>query len=319
MLAQLQEEFPEDLRVVFRYFPLIGTPEEVIHDKAALAVQAAEAAGLQGQFWEMHDLLFEKQSEWTDLSETDFSAWLAEEAAELGLDEGQFSEDLQREELQSLAQEAWEAGREIGIPGTPFLLFNQHPLDQNLYSYEILAKLIIPPALLAERQFTECPEITIDPSKDYYATLHTEKGDIEIELFPDVAPIAVNSFVFLINNNWYDNVTFHRVLPDFMAQAGDPSGSGGGSPGYTFNNEIDPDLTFDRAGLVAMANAGPGTNGGQFFITYAPAPHLNGNYTIFGEVVSGMEVVESLTPRNPQENLSAPPGDIILDVSIEVQ
>jgi cyclophilin family peptidyl-prolyl cis-trans isomerase len=126
----------------------------------------------------------------------------------------------------------------------------------------------------------------------------------------------VNSFIFLAKNNWFDGVTFHRVLPDFVAQAGDPTGSGFGGPGYAFDNEIDPTLTFDRAGILAMANAGPGSNGSQFFITYTAVPRLDGDYTIFGQVASGMEVVSNLTPRNPAESMDLPPGDKILDVEI---
>ena len=109
--------------------------------------------------------------------------------------------------------------------------------------------------------------------KQYIATIHTEKGDIVIQLFPDKAPLAVNSFVFLARQGWFDGVTFHRVIPGFAAQAGDPSGTGKGNPGYFFNNEIS-DLKFDKPGMVGMANSGPDTNGSQFFITFAPAAHL---------------------------------------------
>jgi cyclophilin family peptidyl-prolyl cis-trans isomerase len=159
--------------------------------------------------------------------------------------------------------------------------------------------------------------MVIDPSKQYLATLHTNKGDIVIELLADDAPMAVNSFVFLSQNNWFDGVMFHRVLPNFVAQSGDPTGTGFGGPGYAFDNEVSPDLKFDRAGMVGMANAGPGSNGSQFFITYVPVPDLDGGYTIFGQVVSGMEVAESLTPRNPAQGGDLPDGDIIESVSIE--
>ena len=140
-----------------------------------------------------------------------------------------------------------------------------------------------------------------------------------VQLFPEVAPMAVNSFVFLAEHDWFDNVTFHRVIPGFMAQGGDPSGTGYGGPGYTFEIEPSSTLLFDRAGLLAMANSGPTSNGSQFFITYGPAEHLNGGYTIFGEVISGMDVVESLAARDPAQGGNLPPGDLILDVSIEVQ
>jgi len=159
------------------------------------------------------------------------------------------------------------------------------------------------------------PPMTIDRGKQYFATVKMAKGgEFVIELFPDKAPIAVNNFVYLAREGFYDGVTFHRVLEGFMAQGGDPQGTGMGGPGYEFANE-DNDLRFDKAGVVAMANAGRDTNGSQFFITFAPAPHLDGGFTIFGQVISGMDVVNGLTRRNPDEN---PPylGDAMETVTI---
>ncbi|MBI9051665.1 MAG: peptidylprolyl isomerase [Anaerolineaceae bacterium] len=139
----------------------------------------------------------------------------------------------------------------------------------------------------------------IDPAKTYYATVKMQKGgEFKIQLLADKAPITVNSFVFLAREGYFDGLTFHRVLEDFMAQGGDPSGTGGGGPGYQFVNE-DSDLTFDKAGVVAMANAGRDTNGSQFFITFGPQEFLNGGYTIFGQVIEGMDVVNAITLRNP--------------------
>jgi cyclophilin family peptidyl-prolyl cis-trans isomerase len=155
----------------------------------------------------------------------------------------------------------------------------------------------------------------IDPNKSYEAVLKTEIGDIRVRLFSVQAPVTVNNFVFLAREGYYDNTTFHRVLPGFMAQGGDPTGTGAGGPGYTFKDEFDQDLQFDRAGLLAMANRGPNTNGGQFFITYAPTPHLTGLHTIFGEVLEGAEVLNSLTPRDPQGNPDYQ-GDTLVSVEI---
>ena len=143
---------------------------------------------------------------------------------------------------------------------------------------------------MSEMQWSSPPAMAIDATTKYRATLQTEKGDIVLQLFAAEAPLTVNNFVFLSHQGYYDSVTFHRVIPDFMAQAGDPTGKGGGGPGYTFADEVESGLAFDRPGLLAMANAGPGTNGSQFFITYAPTPHLNGKHTIFGEVLQGMEL-----------------------------
>jgi cyclophilin family peptidyl-prolyl cis-trans isomerase len=131
--------------------------------------------------------------------------------------------------------------------------------------------------------------------------------------------MAVNSFIFLAENGWFDGVTFHRVLEGFVAQTGDPSGTGYGNPGYRFSIETSSDLIFDREGLVAMANSGPDSNGSQFFITYAETPDLNGNYTIFGEIVEGMDVVRSITPRDPQSAPDLPPGDLLISITIEKQ
>jgi cyclophilin family peptidyl-prolyl cis-trans isomerase len=308
-LAQLEADFPDDLRVVYRHFPLS------MHDKAALATQAAEAAGLQGKFWEMHDLLFQRRDDWVDLPVEDFPEWVIENAAGLDLDEDKFTRDLTSEAVVNLAKDAWEKNAAIGMPGTPFLVINGNPYNGPLDYANMAATIQL--ILIEPRQFTDCPPMTIDASKQYFATLHTEKGDIKLELFAREAPLAVNSFLFLARHGWFDGVTFHRVLPGFVAQAGDPSGTGFGGPGYAFDNEISPDLQFDAPGVLGMANAGPGSNGSQFFITYAPAPRLNGGYTVFGRVISGMDVLENLTPRDPSQAMDLPPGDMILSVTIE--
>lgn len=315
VLAELEARYPNDLRVVYRHFPLIGTPEQPAHDKAALSMQAAEAAGLQGKFWEMHDELFAHQAEWAGLSPAEFETWLEDTAEQLGLDLVQFSEDTHSEELAAQAQAAWENGQAQQISGTPFVLINGLPYTGPVDRVSL--DTILQLEFLRERQFEECPAMSLEPGASYTATLHTEKGEIVIELFPDVAPMAVNSFIFLAEHDWFDNVTFHRVLPGFIAQAGDPTGSGYGSPGYAFAIETDPSLTFDRAGLLAMANSGPTSNGSQFFITLGPAEHLNEQFTIFGEVIQGLDVVENLTPRDPAQSADLPPGDLILDVTIE--
>ncbi len=310
MLAQLLEENPQDVRIVYRHFPLMS-----IHDKAALATQASEAAGKQEKFWEMHDLLFVEQATWSALTVEQFEEWLVEKATELGLDAERFKADLTSPELVALAQAAWDRGQQIGLPGTPFLLINGQPYQGS----SDLATLqgILDATLLSKRAYTSCPPMMIDPEKTYTATIETEKGNIVVELFADKAPLAVNSFVFLAREGWFDGVTFHRVLPGFVAQAGDPSGTGMGGPGYAFGTEADPELKFDQLGVVGMANSGEKNNGSQFFITYAAADQLNGGYTIFGKVLEGMDVAEQLTPRDPATGVGLPPGDKILKVTIE--
>ena len=158
----------------------------------------------------------------------------------------------------------------------------------------------------------------VDQAKQYFATFKMAKGgEFVVELYPAKAPITVNSFVFLACKNYFDGVTFHRVLEGFMAQGGDPTGTGSGGPGYEFVNESS-DLVFDKAGVMAMANAGPDTNGSQFFITFDAADFLNGGYTIFGQVTEGMDVVNGITRRDPQQNPSFI-GDAIESVRISVK
>ncbi|MBU0703727.1 MAG: peptidylprolyl isomerase [Chloroflexi bacterium] len=154
----------------------------------------------------------------------------------------------------------------------------------------------------------------IDPSEAYVATISTAKGDIVVELFADRAPNTVNNFVFLARQGFYDNTTFHRVIADFMAQGGDPSGTGSGGPGYTFADEFHPDLRHDQPGVLSMANSGPGTNGSQFFITYEATPWLDDLHSVFGQVIEGMDVLNSLTIRDPAQATS--PGDVIEKISI---
>ena len=153
-------------------------------------------------------------------------------------------------------------------------------------------------------QYSAPPPMTIDPEKTYLGTIETEKGDIKLELYPKDAPKTVNSFVFLAKEGFYDGVTFHRIIADFMAQGGDPTGTGAGGPGYQFEDEKN-DRTHE-AGALSMANAGPNTNGSQFFIVYKPQPHLNGRHTVFGKVTEGMDVALGLEQ-----------GDRITKVAIE--
>jgi cyclophilin family peptidyl-prolyl cis-trans isomerase len=173
------------------------------------------------------------------------------------------------------------------------------------------------PAAANPKEWAEPPAMEIDSNKQYTATLDTVKGKIVIELFAKESPLTVNNFVFLARQGFYDGVTFHRVLPGFMAQGGDPTGTGMGGPGYQFGDETSNGLSFNEPGLLAMANAGPGTNGSQFFITYDATPWLDGKHTIFGKVVSGLEVALSLTPRDPSQDPNAPAGDAITTITIE--
>ncbi|BAL98930.1 peptidyl-prolyl cis-trans isomerase A [Caldilinea aerophila DSM 14535 = NBRC 104270] len=136
--------------------------------------------------------------------------------------------------------------------------------------------------------------MNIDPKKIYRATIQTDRGDIELELYPQHAPKTVNNFVFLAREGFYDGVTFHRVIDDFVIQGGDPTGTGRGGPGYRFEDEVKDNPLRHETGVISMANAGPNTNGSQFFITHSPQPHLDGRHTVFGKVVGGMDVVNAI-------------------------
>jgi cyclophilin family peptidyl-prolyl cis-trans isomerase len=177
------------------------------------------------------------------------------------------------------------------------------------------ANVTQPAPTVASQQFDSPPPMQIDIKKQYFATVKMAKGgEFVVQLYPDKAPITVNSFVFLARKGFFDGTTFHRVLEGFMAQGGDPTGTGMGGPGYQFENEIN-DLLFDKPGVVAMANAGPNTNGSQFFIMFGPFGLSENDYTIFGQVISGMDVVNGLTRRDPQQNPSFP-GDAIEVITI---
>jgi cyclophilin family peptidyl-prolyl cis-trans isomerase len=164
------------------------------------------------------------------------------------------------------------------------------------------------------KTYSSPPPMIIDTNKQYTAIIETEKGKLVLELFAKDVPLTVNNFVFLAREGFYDGVTFHRVIPGFMAQSGDPTGTGIGGPGYSFEDEFTEHTHV--AGTLSMANAGPNTNDSQFFITYAPQPGLDGKHSVFGQLVEGMDVLKKLTPRDPSQNPQFE-GDRIIQVIIE--
>jgi cyclophilin family peptidyl-prolyl cis-trans isomerase len=160
----------------------------------------------------------------------------------------------------------------------------------------------------------QAPSGNLDTTKRYTARIKTAKGDVVVELHADRAPLTVENFVNLSRAGFYNGTTFHRVIPGFMAQGGDPTGTGSGGPGYQFRDEFHPSLRHAGPGVLSMANAGPGTNGSQFFITYAATPHLNDRHSVFGHVTQGMDVVNAIRPRDPQRD--GQPGDAIESIEI---
>ncbi|MEO5888346.1 MAG: peptidylprolyl isomerase [Anaerolineales bacterium] len=155
------------------------------------------------------------------------------------------------------------------------------------------------------KQWNTPPEMQIDPKKKYKAHMETDKGTMVIELFADKVPKTVNNFVFLAREGYYEDVKFHRVISNFMVQGGDPTGTGSGGPGYKFEDEFHPTLRHDKQGILSMANAGPRTNGSQFFITHVATPHLDNKHSVFGQVVEGLDVLQAIPPRDPS-NVNAP-------------
>ncbi len=302
----LTGEFPDSLRIVYRPMPLAA-----IQDKAYISAMAAEAAGAQGKFWEMHDVLFQFAFEWTGLTEEGFVDWVMHQVEAFDLDVEQFKADLYDEEARKALEERTEAWLSLGVNYTPFVVINGRVFRE---SKPDIFRLI---GIHEFGGYEECPPWVIDPDALYTARLDTDVGEIEFELFADAAPFAVNSFVFLAQNGWYDNVHFHRVLSGFVAQAGDPSGLGVIGPGYTFVNETDNDLSFDKAGVLGMANAGVDTNGSQFFITLAPALSLDGGYTIFGQVTDdSLAVLENIALRDPQTAIDFEDATIVYEIEI---
>ena len=231
VLSQLEVLHEDEIQVVFRHFPLLS-----IHDKASLAGQAAEAAGEQGQFWEMHDFLFQNQPEWTLLSPDAFVEYLIRAGSEFELDNVKFAEDIETEKWRPVMEASYLQGLQSGLTGTPFIFMNGTwlQLEPNLENLASLVRL----SLLDERRFDSPPEILIDLDQTYYAILQLPEGNVVMELFSRIAPHNVNNFVFLAEQGWFDHNPIYRVTRTAIVETGDPSGTGYGNPGYLLKDEI---------------------------------------------------------------------------------
>ncbi len=316
-LAILRGRYPDDVRIVWRHFP------QKENDKAHLAAQASEAAAAQGKFWEMHDQLFITLASWYTLPPDQFRALLMTYAQKVGVpDLAAFNAALEQQTYAPLIDKATQEALALDLRGVPVLLFNGLPYSGRIDEYGLDAYTRL--RLLEKRWYAQQPALQINLDKHYTATLTTEKGNIVIELYTRAAPVAVNNFVALARDDWYNNITFHYVVPGQLAQTGDPSGTGFGTAGYNIIDEHENGLIFDREGIVAMASQRGVPNSGscQFFITYGPlrpAIDYDQQFTIFGQVSQGMDVLRSLTPRNPFDELrfpNPPPGDKLLSVQI---
>jgi cyclophilin family peptidyl-prolyl cis-trans isomerase/protein-disulfide isomerase len=308
-LRQIRLTHPNDVRIIYLHAP------QTNRDKDNLAIQAVEAADLQGMFWNMHDLLFEKQAEWSKLVPANFESWAVEQAKGLGLNDIKFKSDFEGTVVADRVQQAIKFTASVLQFSPPLLFVNSASPYTSLADFASLDTVVRLDALAA-RQFSVCPPESIDPIKQYLVTLHTSKGDVELQLYPEKAPLAVNNFIFLAKSGWYNGITFYRVQPGERVMTGDPSETGLGNPGYIFTTEIATGLRFDRTGVVAMDNNGPDTNGSRFFISLASAPQLDGQYTIFGQVLSGLDILSNLSTRIPQPGIFLPPGDELINVTI---
>jgi cyclophilin family peptidyl-prolyl cis-trans isomerase/protein-disulfide isomerase len=309
-LRQIRFTHPKDVRIIYLHAPQAN---RALDD---LAIQAVEAADLQGKFWEMHDLLFEKQTEWSGLIPDDFKTWAIRQTASLGLVASQFQSDFEGSVVAARLQQAIQFTAGVQPFSPPLLFVNSASPYSSLADFASLDTVIRMDALAA-RQFSACPPSNTDPLKQFIVTLHTSKGEVVLQLYPDKAPLAVNNFVFLARQGWYDGITFYKVIPGLQVMTGDPSETGLGNPGYLFSTEIAKDLRFDQPGMVAMDNNGPETNGSRFFITLTPAPQLDGQYTIFGQVLSGLDILSTLTTRLQQPGIVLPLGDDLISVTID--
>ena len=308
-LETLMEKYPDDVRLVYRPLPL-----DSLHPTAPLAAYAAESAGMQGKFWEMYSAIFSNQESISALTAEELTEWLKTTAEELDLDVDQFATDIASEDVINKITTAQQTMFEAGVSSTPTVLVNGRPVGNWQSAY--LSNFI--EVMKAEKDMvTECPPFVIDQDKEYTATITTEKGDLVLELYPEAAPLAVNSFVYLAREGFYNDVTFHRVYHNFMAQTGDPTGTGWSGAGYQYREEIVPELTYDEAYMVGVARGqAEGSSGSQFFITYVPYPSLNGGYTIFGKLIDGIDVFEQITERDADNNPDAPEGDKIISIEI---
>ena len=310
----LTETYGDRIRFSYRHLPLVS-----IHDLAIITAEATEAAAAQGKFWEMHDLLYEKQQEWSGLSEEDVVEKMVEYAGELDLDTDQFETELTEHTHREKIMADYEAYQEYGQMATPTYVVNKIFYPTREFGGFGRLEGFIDLVAMQDEMYDAPPEQVIDPDKDYVATIKTTQGDITVELFADEAPTNVNSFAFLAQDGWYDGLDFFFVDHEQVALTGDPTNSGSGLPypGYTCGDETVADRPFEESGLVALYTPAPNQNSSSFFITYAEQPDFTGSFTVIGRVTDGMDVAESLTERQP--GTDQPEADAIETILIEEQ
>jgi cyclophilin family peptidyl-prolyl cis-trans isomerase/protein-disulfide isomerase len=312
VLSEIIQAHPQDVNLVYRPVPIIASD-----DKAFLAGRAAQAASEQGAFWTMYDILYQRWDDWVNLSPDDFETWLLSASAQANFDVQQFQADFNSAQTIALQEQAYNDAVAAGIPSVPFVFLNGdlYRLSLDHTTLEASARL----AALQRRRFDAYPPAVIDPDRQYTAHLLLNIGEVVIQLFPRSAPTAVNSFVFLAQQGWYDGNSIFRVVPGRLVETGDPSGTGIGDAGYFFGTETDPALSYDEPGIVGLSNSGAETNSSIFFISLAPIPEFNGERTILGRVTDGLELLNILDARDPLVDLLQPPQAKIIRVTIEVK
>lgn len=309
--------YPDDVRLVYRHWPLTS-----IHPNAVPAAIAAEAAGKQGKFFAMTHFLFTNQAEWSGKSPADFTLWVNEKAASLGLDAATFANDqndaatIKKVSDDTKASDALFHQLSTSMPeaggfGTPTLFIDNYLFRAQEMSVKSIS-LIIDLIKFNKTNSLECPAMQIDVSKDYKAKITTSKGDILVDLLEKEAPVSVNSFVSLAKQGWFNgNALF---VTDQIILSGDKSNTSYGDAGYAFLDENRNQKTFEKEGMLALFNFKAGTNGSRFFINKTELPAINGRYTIFGIVTQGMDVVKSLASYD--ESMPLDKADKIISVSI---
>ncbi len=321
ILDEFQALYPDDVRVVFRLRPF----PESFHDKSFLASRALVAAGLQGKFNEFKKFIFERQYQdpndptdaaltetdfWSGLAAADFEGWLEEQVPALGIDAGQLLADMQSDAVIAKVQAFSDAADAIGVSGTPTLLINGYQWPESQRGIEIFS-IYLRLIKNQDNEFDVCAPTVVEDGKKYTATISTTQGDIKVELYPDKAPVAVNSFVYLAQQGWYDDLSI-IASSDFIL-SGDPSDTGYGGAGYAYLDEPN-DLTFAEPGMLAVYSVWPGygTNGSMFFINKQALTDQD-NRTIFGKVTEGLDVLEKFEIR---DNIFNDVIDKVIEVKI---
>lgn len=311
-MTRTYHRHPDQVRQVYRPFPL-----SKVEDKSDLAAEVAEAAGRQGAFWPMHDLLVDRYDEWRALDPDAFLAWSMQAAQSLGLDQPAFEEAMHDPKLASQIADRYAESRASGIPGAPFVLLNGRPFI--LAVDEIQLEAAVRLGILQTKQYAAYPQIDLQPGSDYLASLQTNLGEIQIQLYAGTAPLAVNSFMHLAQQGWYTGTGAYQVVSGQWVGLGDPSWTGLGDAGYHTPREIDATRNFDRTGMVGVIPTGPDINGSRFFVSLRPLPKYDETHTVLGRVTQGLEILSSLRARSPLDDLLTTPELIIQSIRIETR